>query len=137
MKPFIELGARIAAVIQNVCANVDLDVVSLPGGSLIAIVVWLCALRGRSVLRYSSAESPLAIGRAPQHQHHPPAIDHLLTAGARPQSLDVPATIDSQISGDRALDTLKCRGDFTGGECRLETRPERFSIQLRNACRPQ
>jgi hypothetical protein len=137
MKPFIELGARVAAVIQNVCANVDFDVVSLPGGSLIAILLWLYALRGRSGLRHSPAESPLAIRRAPQHQHHPLAIDQLLTAGARPQSLDVPATIDSQISDDQSLDTLKCRGDFIGGECGLETRPERFSIQLRCAWRPQ
>jgi hypothetical protein len=81
MKPFIEFGARIGAVIQNVCANVDFDVVSLPGGSLIAILVWLCALRGRSVLRRSSAESPLAIRRAPQHQHHPLAIDRSADAG--------------------------------------------------------
>lgn len=75
MKPFIELGARVGAAIRNVCANVDFEVVSLPGGSLIAVLLGLYALRGRSVLRHPSAESPLAIRRAPQHQHHPLAID--------------------------------------------------------------
>jgi hypothetical protein len=44
MKQFIELGAvRIAAAIQNVCANVDFEVLSLPGGSLIAVLLWLYA----------------------------------------------------------------------------------------------
>jgi hypothetical protein len=60
VKPFIELGAaRVGAFIQNVCANVDFEVVSLPGGSLIAVLLWLYALRRRFGLRRSSAESPL------------------------------------------------------------------------------
>jgi len=42
MKQFIELGAvRIGAVFQNLCANLDFEVLSLPGGSLIAILLWL------------------------------------------------------------------------------------------------
>jgi hypothetical protein len=60
MKPLIELGARVGAVMQNVCANVDFEVVSLPGGSLIAVLLWLYALRVRSGPRHSSAESPSA-----------------------------------------------------------------------------
>ena len=44
MNEFIGLGtARIGAVIQNVCANVDFEVLSLPGGSLIAVLLWLYA----------------------------------------------------------------------------------------------
>jgi hypothetical protein len=44
MKQFIELGAvRIGAAIQNVCAKVDFEVLSLPGGSLIAVLLWLYA----------------------------------------------------------------------------------------------
>ena len=38
MKQFIDVtAAQIGAVIQYVCANVDFEVVSLPGGSLIAV----------------------------------------------------------------------------------------------------
>ena len=44
MKWIIEFGAvRIGAAIQNVYANVDFDVLSLPGGSLIAVFLWLYA----------------------------------------------------------------------------------------------
>ncbi len=40
----IELGAvRIGAAIQRVGAKVDFEVLSLPGGSLIAVLFWLCA----------------------------------------------------------------------------------------------
>jgi hypothetical protein len=47
MKQLIESGAvRMGAVIQNVCANVDFDVLSLPGGSLIAILLWIYASAG-------------------------------------------------------------------------------------------
>jgi hypothetical protein len=69
MKWIIRLGARVGAVMQNVCVNVDFEVVSLPGGSLIAVILWLYALRVRSGPRHSSAELPLAIRRAPQHQY--------------------------------------------------------------------
>lgn len=49
MKRFVELGAvRIGAVIQNICADVNLEVVSLPGGSLIAVLLWLYAVAMRS-----------------------------------------------------------------------------------------
>jgi hypothetical protein len=54
MKQLIELGAvRIGAAIQNVCANVDFDVISLPGGGLIAVVLWLYASAAGSVRRAS------------------------------------------------------------------------------------
>jgi len=44
MKQFTDLGAvRIGAAIQNVCANVDFEVLSLPGGSLIAVLLLLYA----------------------------------------------------------------------------------------------
>jgi hypothetical protein len=44
MKQLIELGAvRIGAAIQNICTNVDFDVLSLPGGSVIAVFLWLYA----------------------------------------------------------------------------------------------
>ena len=43
-KQLIELGAvRIGAAIQRVGAKVDFEVLSLPGGSLIAVLFWLCA----------------------------------------------------------------------------------------------
>src|ERR1700730_4229171 len=52
MKQFIELGAeRMGAAIQNVCANVDFEVLSLPGGSLIAVLLWLYATAMGSVRR--------------------------------------------------------------------------------------
>jgi hypothetical protein len=45
MKQFIEVTAmRIGVVIQNVCANVDFEVMSLPGGSLIAVLLCLYAI---------------------------------------------------------------------------------------------
>jgi hypothetical protein len=44
MNEFIESGAvRIGAVIENVSANVDFEVLSLPGGCLIAVLLWLYA----------------------------------------------------------------------------------------------
>jgi hypothetical protein len=44
MKQVIELGAVwIGAAIQNFCATVDFEVLSLPGGSLIAVLLWLHA----------------------------------------------------------------------------------------------
>ncbi len=44
MKQFIELGALwIGAAIQNVGAKVEFEVLSLPGGSLIAVLLWLHA----------------------------------------------------------------------------------------------
>ena len=44
MKQLIEFGAaRIGAVIQDLSTNVDLEIISLPGGSLIAVLLWLYA----------------------------------------------------------------------------------------------
>jgi hypothetical protein len=52
MKQFIELCAvRIGAAVQNVCATVDFEVLSLPGGSLIAILLWLHASAVGSIRR--------------------------------------------------------------------------------------
>jgi hypothetical protein len=40
----IELGAvRIGAAIHNVGAKIDFEVLALPGGSLIAVLLWICA----------------------------------------------------------------------------------------------
>jgi len=44
MKQLIESGAaRIAAGIQRFGAHFDFEVLSLPGGSVIAAILWLCA----------------------------------------------------------------------------------------------
>jgi hypothetical protein len=46
-KQLIEMGAaRIGAAIQCVGAKIDFEVLSLPGGSLIAVLLWLCASVG-------------------------------------------------------------------------------------------
>jgi len=56
MKQFIEFGAVwIGAVIHNIAAEIDFEVLSLPGGSLIAVVLWI----------YASAMN--SIRRAPKH----------------------------------------------------------------------
>jgi hypothetical protein len=45
MKQLIEVTAlRIGAVIQDICANVDFEVLSLPGGSLIATLLSICSI---------------------------------------------------------------------------------------------
>jgi hypothetical protein len=67
MKQLIELGAvRIGAAIQNICTNVDFDVLSLPGGSLIAVVLWLYASasgsRRRASTEVRAPEPPSAAG---------------------------------------------------------------------------
>jgi hypothetical protein len=52
MKQFIEVtAARVGAAIQNVCANLDFEVMSLPGGSLIAVLLWLYAIAMSSIRR--------------------------------------------------------------------------------------
>jgi hypothetical protein len=52
MKQFIELGAvRFGAAIQNVCSNVDFEVLSLPGGSLITVLLWFYATAIGSIRR--------------------------------------------------------------------------------------
>jgi hypothetical protein len=42
-------AVRIRAAIHNAAANIDFEILSLPGGSLIAIVLWLFA-RGSEFL---------------------------------------------------------------------------------------
>lgn len=43
-KQLIAIGAaRIGAAIQRAGARVDFEVLALPGGSLIAVLLWLCA----------------------------------------------------------------------------------------------
>ena len=55
MKQLIELGAvRIGAAIQEVCASVDFGVLSLPGGSLIAVLLWFYASAVGSIRRTST-----------------------------------------------------------------------------------
>jgi hypothetical protein len=53
MKQFIELGAaRMGVAIRSVCASVDFEVLSLPGGSLIAVLLWFYA----TATRYASQQ---------------------------------------------------------------------------------
>ena len=52
MKQLIELGA---VRIGDVCANVDFDVLSLPGGGLIAVLLWLYASAAGSVRRANTS----------------------------------------------------------------------------------
>jgi hypothetical protein len=86
MKQLIELGAvRIGAANQNVCANVDFDVLSLPGGSLIAVVLWLYAGAASSVKR--------AITRVRAPRNH-----SLRRAGLLRQSGAVPLSASSLIA---------------------------------------
>jgi hypothetical protein len=64
MKQFIELPAAwISAIIQDVCVNVDFEVVSLPGGSLIAILFSLYAI-ALSSIRRAGAQNPASISTA-------------------------------------------------------------------------
>jgi hypothetical protein len=52
MKQLIESGAaRIAAGMQSVGANFDFELLSLPGGSLIAVGLWLYASTVATVTR--------------------------------------------------------------------------------------
>ncbi len=77
MKQFIELGAlRIGAAIQNVGATVDFEVLSLPGGSLIAILLWSYATATGSIRRAATPRltrrSPASVAaRAPQEPGAP------------------------------------------------------------------
>jgi hypothetical protein len=42
MRWLLELGAvRICTAIQRVCVTLDFEILSLPGGSLIAVLLWL------------------------------------------------------------------------------------------------
>lgn len=63
MKQLIESGAaRIAAGIQSVGANFDFEVLSLPGGSAIAILLWLYASAIATVKR--AVPKPQAVEQA-------------------------------------------------------------------------
>ena len=52
MKRLIELGA---VRIGDVCGSIDFDVLSLPGGSLIAVLLWLNATAAGSIRRASTS----------------------------------------------------------------------------------
>jgi len=48
MKQIIESSvARVGAAVQNLGASLDYDVLALPGGSLIAILLWIYASAAR------------------------------------------------------------------------------------------
>jgi len=52
MKQFIEFGAVwIGTVIHNIAAEIDFEVLSLPGGSLIAVLLWIYASAMNSIRR--------------------------------------------------------------------------------------
>jgi hypothetical protein len=68
MKQFIELGsAWIGTVIQYVCANVDLEVMSLPGGSLMAVFLWICAVSMASIRRAATGKGCLTCRGITRH----------------------------------------------------------------------
>jgi hypothetical protein len=59
MKQFIDVtAARISALIQYACASVDLEVVSLPGGSLIAVLLCLYAVALGTMDPHGNAAPP-------------------------------------------------------------------------------
>jgi hypothetical protein len=63
MKQFIEVTAvRVGAAIQNVCANVDFEVMSLPGGSLFAVLLCLYAIAMSSIRRAATQIRTSGIG---------------------------------------------------------------------------
>lgn len=60
MKQLIESGAaRIAAGIQSAGASFDFEVLSLPGGSVIAVLLWLYASAMASVRRAVPRSQPV------------------------------------------------------------------------------
>jgi hypothetical protein len=75
MKQLIQSGAaRIAAGIHSVGANFDFEVLSLPGGSVIAVLLWLYASAMATVKRampqsqaieWANATSSTACKRSP------------------------------------------------------------------------
>jgi len=59
MKQFIEFGAGwIGAAIHGVVANTDFEVLSLPGGSLIAVFLWIYASAMNSIRRAPKYQCP-------------------------------------------------------------------------------
>jgi hypothetical protein len=62
MKQFTKvIAVRIGAAIQDICANVDFEIVSLPGGSLIAILLSLYAITMGSIRRAAIQYRALAL----------------------------------------------------------------------------
>jgi hypothetical protein len=65
MKQFIEVTAmRIGALVQYACANVDFEVVSLPGGSAIALLLCLYAVALGSIRRLATQHPDARVGCA-------------------------------------------------------------------------
>jgi hypothetical protein len=59
MKQLMELAAvQICTAIQKVCANLDFEILALPGGSLIAVLLWLCTGAAGCIRR---AAAPICI----------------------------------------------------------------------------
>jgi hypothetical protein len=59
MTNFIESSAgRVAARIQEIGSGFDPEVLSLPGGSLIAVLLWLCAAAAAGLHR-AAAQRPV------------------------------------------------------------------------------
>jgi anti-sigma factor RsiW len=75
MKQFIELGAvRFGAAIQNVCSNVDFEVLSLPGGSLITVLLWFYATAIGSIRRAATqVHAPRTTIDVPAERPRPPS----------------------------------------------------------------
>jgi hypothetical protein len=66
MNAFIESSAgRIAARIQNIGVSFDPEVLSLPGGSLIAVVLWLYASARLTLKRGALSVRPVVEPAAP------------------------------------------------------------------------
>jgi hypothetical protein len=71
MKQFIESGAVwIGVAIQNDCANVDFEVLSLPGGSLIAVLLWFHATAIGSIRRAATHVHAIVPCGAPLETEH-------------------------------------------------------------------
>jgi hypothetical protein len=61
MKQLTESGAAwICAIVQDICAHIGFDVVSLPGGSVIAILLSLHAIAMGSVRRAATQRGSLS-----------------------------------------------------------------------------
>ena len=76
VKQYIEQGAvRIGGAVQDLCANVDFEIVSLPGGSLIAILLSLYAIAMGYIRRAATTN----------YLFHEPCALGALTAGGCPR----------------------------------------------------
>lgn len=55
MKQLLEVGAvLICTAIQKVCVNLEVEILSLPGGSVIAVLLWLGAGAAAHMRRLTS-----------------------------------------------------------------------------------